>query len=169
MLAEYIKEHLAQLSEDELKEIGLCINMQLRQIAKHGDQIQIAEVKLNAEKSMDETLNVKDMSTEEIATLRSNIKLIAAGNHGALDFLIKLATMPGGYYAVEKIKRAGIRGTNAYILYNVIAKRNLKKVIEVLELCPEEILVEACRHNDAMAYQIVISHMAVPIPQKQTV
>lgn len=86
------------------------------------------------------------------------------GNPGALDFLTHL-TIPNfnmGKVIIEKLNRCkSIRGANIYVLYSDLCKRDIKKVYELCEKCPDDILEDACNRQDYSGLDLIKDYISI--------
>jgi len=73
---------------------------------------------------------------------------MAAGNPGAASFLSVLRSSPILETAFRKLQRLGIKGTDLYVLWNDLARRDIMNVAIIMATVPDNILIDACSRQD---------------------
>lgn len=89
-----------------------------------------------------------------------NIDLIvkmSKGNPGAAIALSELMQIRPD--TVEKINNYGIHGTDVYVLYSDLCGRNPFKAADLVDNCPEEILIDACSRQDYSGRELVAPYV----------
>lgn len=81
------------------------------------------------------------------------------GNPGALAFLVDLVKHPNSYASaqiLETIKEyESLRGTNLYVLYSDLCNKDIEKVSDVLFLCPQDVVEDACSRQDYSGRELI--------------
>jgi len=82
----------------------------------------------------------------------------AKGNPGAMSFLMELNRQDEE--TVKEIteclvRNYKIRGTNLYVLWSDLCDREMQKVRELCENCPDKILTDACSRQDYSGRELV--------------
>ena len=74
------------------------------------------------------------------------------GNPGALNMLLEVDSE----IIVSKINRIeDLRGIKIYVLYSDLCSRDMSKVKELCEACPDDILLDACSRQDYSGKELV--------------
>lgn len=85
----------------------------------------------------------------------------AKGNPGAMSFLMELNRQDEETVKVITeclVRNYKIRGTNLYVLYSDLCNRDLEKVKELCENCPDAILTDACSRQDYSGKELVTQY-----------
>lgn len=82
------------------------------------------------------------------------------GNPGAASFLMQVAVSELQYEDKEIIfdklqECEAIRGTNLYVLYSDLCKKDMQKVLTLAKNCPRDILEDACSRQDYSGVKLV--------------
>lgn len=89
----------------------------------------------------------------------------AQGNPGALNFLMDLFMAPDSNNAIIKSvsnkldKCPSIRGTNLYVLHSDLCGKDLNKVKQLCDTCPDHILEDACNRQDYSGRELVKEYL----------
>lgn len=84
---------------------------------------------------------------------------LAQGNPGALTFLMELISPENTIHSlpiavkIDRIK--SLRGTNLYVLYNDLCSKDMKLVAKLCEVCPDDVLEDACSRQDYSGRELV--------------
>lgn len=107
----------------------------------------------------------------EILFQKSDYKILdqiikwSKGNPGAMTFLMELLKPEnlilsiGILIKLEETKT--IRGTNLYVLWSDLCKKDLMQVAELCKNCPNDILEDACSRQDYSGRQLIMEYFAM--------
>ena len=80
------------------------------------------------------------------------------GNPGAMAFLLSL-TQPEnagfGIIIISKLNELPIRGTDLYVLWSDLCGKDLVKVANLCDNCPDDVLVDACSRQDYSGMELI--------------
>lgn len=86
------------------------------------------------------------------------------GNIGAMQFVLEIYTkdenIVRGFFILEKLEKCkSIRGTNLYVLWSDLCKKDMNKVELLCNNCPNEILEDACSRQDYSGIELVSQYL----------
>ena len=84
------------------------------------------------------------------------------GNLGAFHALKEISIdmdIDTGFMIYEKIKELKIKGTEIYVFWNDLAKRDLIMMRYIANKVPNEILIEACSRQDYSGRQMILPYL----------
>lgn len=87
------------------------------------------------------------------------------GNPGALNFLMSVFTTPSANLEEAAIiegklrQCTSLRGSNLYVLYSDLCRKDIKNVVELCKKCPNEILEDACNRQDYSGIELVKEYL----------
>ena len=85
---------------------------------------------------------------------------MADGNPGAIVMLLQLLEQGSrGDIAVYLLNAYGIKGSDLWVLYKDLCGENIEKVINLVEVCPESRLVEACGKQDRSGKALIEEYL----------
>lgn len=85
---------------------------------------------------------------------------LSKGNGGALAFLVKLSTSPEvPVRTVAKVQSSGLVGWQLHVLFADICDYDLKKVVNLMDKCPLNVLREACSRHDRSGKQLLAEYL----------
>ena len=90
--------------------------------------------------------------------ISQTIRNLAKGNPGAVRFLAELSTSEAYDRTFEKLEESGIIGGDIYVLCSDICEGDLKKVVNLLDNCPIDLLKEACSRQDYSGKEMVAKY-----------
>jgi hypothetical protein len=95
--------------------------------------------------------------------LESQIKEFSNVNPGAVSFLMELLKPENCIYKNEILLKLGeaktIRGTNLYVLWSDLCKKEMKNVYSLCENCPTDILEDACNRQDYSGFKLIEKYL----------
>lgn len=89
---------------------------------------------------------------------------LTQGNPGALSFIIELGSSDVPLRTMAKIDSSDIVGTDLYVLWSDLCKKDMKKVIHLVDNCPLDILKDACSRQDYSGKELVKEYMPAEVP-----
>ena len=93
---------------------------------------------------------------------------LANGNIGAMNFLMALGHPEVPVRTLGKVQNSGIIGTDLYVLWSDLCERDIKKVIQLMDNCPLDILKDACSRQDYSGRQLISEYIKQPDEPTQT-
>lgn len=84
---------------------------------------------------------------------------LSAGNLGALSFLMQLASPEIPIRTVAKVEQSGIVGTDLYVMWSDICDKDMTKVVNLLDKCPNDLLKDACSRQDYSGKKLVAEYL----------
>lgn len=84
---------------------------------------------------------------------------LAQGNPGAMNFLMQLGHPDVPVRTIAKVQNSGITGTDLYVLYNDLCDRDMRKVINLMDKCPKDLLQDACSRQDYSGKQLIEQYL----------
>jgi hypothetical protein len=89
---------------------------------------------------------------------------LAQGNPGATVFVMETLKPENTEYALpiaaKLDKIPSLRGTNLYVLWSDLCDRDMFKVALLCELCPDDILADACSRQDYSGRELVKPYLS---------
>lgn len=89
----------------------------------------------------------------------------AKGNPGALTFLVEIQkhafkNQQEFLDIINKIRSIDtLRGTNLWVLYSDLCKRDMSNVVKLCRKCPENILEDACKRQDYSGRTLIAEYL----------
>lgn len=85
------------------------------------------------------------------------------GNAGALTFLASLVSYHDSVTALQialKLERCkSIRGTAIWVLYSDLCGKDMNRVLQLCQLCPDDTLQDACSRQDYSGRKLVQDYL----------
>jgi hypothetical protein len=83
------------------------------------------------------------------------ISAMVKGNPGAMQFLNECAMLKVPYPILAKLVLFDIMGTDLYVLWSDICDKDMRKVKQLVENCPGDLLKDACSRQDYSGRKLV--------------